>query len=102
MYLKLAWLNLWRNKRRTMIAMASVFYAVVLAVFMTSLQMGTMEQMVANVAGSYSGYIQVHQKGYWDDQSLDNSLLNDDMLAKTIKSAPDVNETVPRMQSFAL
>jgi len=102
MYFKLAWLNLWRNKRRTIIAMASVFYAVVLSIFMQSLQMGTMEQMVANVAGAYSGYIQVHQKGYWDDQSLDNSLTANDSLAKIIKATPGITETVPRVQSFAL
>ncbi len=102
MYLKLAWLNLWRNKRRTIIAITSVFYAVVLSVFMTSLQMGTMNQMVANVAGAYSGYIQVHQKGYWDDQSLDNSMPTNSTLANTIKQAPDVDESVPRLQSFAL
>lgn len=102
MYLKLAWLNLWRNKRRTMIAIASVFYAVVLSVFITSFQMGTMEQMVANVAGAYSGYIQVHQKGYWDDQTLDNSMLTNDSISNTIKKAPGVDESVPRLQSFAL
>lgn len=102
MYFKLAWLNLWRNKRRSLIAMASVFYAVVLSIFMQSLQMGTMEQMVANVAGAYSGYIQVHQKGYWDDQSLDNSLIANDTLAKIIKSTPGITESVPRVQSFAL
>src|ERR1039457_171064 len=102
MYLKLAWLNLWRNKRRTLIAITSVFYAVVLSVFMSSLQMGTMEQMVANVAGAYSGYIQVHQKGYWDDQSLDNSLTANDSLTKIIKSTPGIIESVPRIQAFAL
>jgi putative ABC transport system permease protein len=69
---------------------------------MRSLQDGTMDQMVQNIVGQYSGYGQVHQKGYWDDQTLDNCLEENDTLVKTLTAAPGVKAVVPRIESFIL
>ena len=102
MYLKLAWRNIWRNKKRSFIAIASVFYAVLLASFLMSIQMGTIQQMVTSVAGFYTGYIQVHQKGYWDEQTLDNSLQENDKLGNILRTNQDIIQAVPRLESFAL
>jgi ABC-type lipoprotein release transport system permease subunit len=73
MLLKLAWRNIFRNKRRSLITVSSVIFAVVFAVFMRSLQYGAYDNMLKNIVGSYLGYIQVHQKGFWAEKTLDNS-----------------------------
>lgn len=99
---KLAWRNLWRNKRRTFITAASVFLAVILAVAMQSVQHGVYQNMINNVAGYYTGYIQIHGKGYWDEQTLDNSMVWSDSLASTILSHPEIVAFTPRVESFML
>ncbi|HBQ58304.1 MAG TPA: ABC transporter permease, partial [Balneolaceae bacterium] len=59
LYLKLAWRNIWRNKRRTLITMASVVMAVLLSSVMSSMQQGQYDQMIENTVGSFTGHLQV-------------------------------------------
>ncbi len=102
MLLKMAWRNIWRNKRRTFITMASIFFAVIMAVIMRSANTGIYEHMVHNVVSFSSGYIQVHQKGYWNEQSIDNSFKEDETLYQLLSDQKEVTEFVPRLESFAL
>ncbi len=99
---RLAWLNLWRNKNRTLISMAAVFFAVVLSTVLTALSDGAFDNMVKNVVSYYTGYIQIHRQGYWDDQTLENTILNTQPLQDSIYSAPGVIELAPRLESFSL
>ncbi len=102
MYLRLAWRNIWRNRRRTLITAASVFIAVLLALVMRSAQLGAYQRMIDNVVGFYTGHIQVHAKGYWDDQTLDNSFSPNDTLTSILDHQQDIIHVVPRLESFAL
>lgn len=102
MLLKLAWLNIWRNKRRTLITMASVFFAVFLAIAFRSMSDGVYENMVRGVVSYSSGYIQIHLRGYWDEQSIDNSFREDAALEQALAANPSVTQTMPRLESFGL
>ncbi|MNR99057.1 Lipoprotein-releasing system transmembrane protein LolE [compost metagenome] len=102
MILKLIWRNLWRNSRRTLITIASIAFAVLFAILMQSLQDGVFNNLIKNVVSYYSGYIQVHQKGYWDEQILDNSFEVDEKLIATIRENTSVKEIVPRLETFVL
>lgn len=102
MIFRMAWRNLWRNKLRTLITMGAVVIAVLLATVMRSLQEGTYGQMIDNVVGSYLGYIQVHQQGYWDDPVLDNSFALNDELEAVLTANEGVSAISPRLESFAL
>jgi len=102
MIFKIASRNLWRNKRRSLITIASITFAVLLACFMRSMQLGSYERMIENSARFYTGYIQVHLKGYWDDKMLDNSFEDSPSLRDSINNVEGVVITVPRVESFAL
>lgn len=102
MLLKMAWRNIWRNKRRTFITMASVFFAVILAVLMRSANTGIYEHMVHNVVSFSSGYIQIHKKGYWNEQSIDNSFPESEKLNHLLSGHEEITDFVPRLESFAL
>lgn len=102
MLFKIAFRNLWRNRTRTAITAGVVALAVLIAIFMRSMQEGTYNQMVDNVVGMYTGYVQVHQKGYWAEQSLDNSLDVTGDWQSQLAADPKVNALVPRLEGFAL
>ncbi len=102
LFLQLAWRNLWRNKRRTLISTSSVFFAVILSLIMRSMQNGQYDYMIQSAVGMYLGYVQVHGKGYWEKRSADESLPVSDSLLARFTSVPRVTAVVPRFEAFAL
>lgn len=100
--LKIAWRNLWRNKRRTIITAASIFFAVFFAIGMRSFQLGTYDHMIKQVIESYSGYIQVQHPDYSDDPGIDNAFSWDDKIMTLLSENKNVKTVVPRIESFAL
>jgi putative ABC transport system permease protein len=102
MILKLIWRNLWRNSRRTLITMASIAFAVLFAVLMKSFQDGVFNNLIKNVVGYYSGYVQIHQKGYWDEQILDNSFELKKELNNRLQQNHQITAIVPRLETFVL
>lgn len=102
MIFKLAWRNIWRNRRRTLITMGSILFAVLFASFMESIQKGAWNNMINNVVNYYFGYAQIHQKGYWEEQSIDKAFPLVDSLQHFEEDIPAVGAVLPRLESFAL
>ena len=102
MNLQIAWQNIWRNKKRTAITISSVTLAVVLAIFMRSFQEGTYDVMIENAVGKFSGYVQVHQKDYWLDKTIDNGIEINNKLINEINNVEGVEGTNLRIESFSL
>lgn len=101
-YFSLAWRNLWRNKKRTIIAASSVFFAVLLALVMRSMQRGSYDLMIDSSVRISTGYVQVHAKGYWDKRSLDKSMILDKTIASKINKIHGVTFVIPRFETFTL
>ncbi|WP_367391396.1 ABC transporter permease [Lewinella sp. LCG006] len=102
MLFTMAWRNIWRNKRRTFITLASVAFAVFFAAFMQSIQKGAWDHMLDNVVNFYFGYAQVQKAGYWEEQSLDEALMWTPELEQKILETEGVQQVAPRLESFAL
>jgi ABC-type lipoprotein release transport system permease subunit len=82
--------------------MASIAFAVLFAILMQSFQDGIFNNLIKNVVGYYSGYVQIHQKGYWDEQVLDNSFPNTVALNNAVQQNPQITNAVPRLETFVL
>ncbi len=101
-YLAIAWRNIWRNKKRTLITVAAVFVAVFLSTFMTSMQEGTYAKMTENIVKFYSGYLQIQNPKYWESKSINDVFKPGDKLYNSINSVPEVTYYVPRLESYTL
>ena len=98
---KIAWRNLWRNKKRSLITIVSIFMAVLLSIFMRSLQVGSYGNMTK--AGiSQVGYMQVQGKGFWENQNINKAIKYSNELKETINQVPNVKSQIPQLQNFIL
>ena len=100
--LRLAWRNLGRNRRRSLITGAAIAFALFFAVIMRSLQLGVYNHMVATVVGSMSGYVQVSDTAYWPSQNLDYAMVEDPEWLDGLRANSDVASAHPRLQGFSL
>lgn len=99
---KLIWRNLWRNKRRTLITATSVVFAVFLAIVMKSLQDGAFSHLLDGIVRSYSGHLQVHKAGYWDEPVIENAFTDRVPLRLALEKADGISAMVPRLETFVL
>ena len=100
--LKLAWRNLWRNRNRTMITMASVFFAVLLAILVSSLQKGVYDNIIREAVNFYSGYLQIHKVKYWDERVLENSMILLPQQLDSLQNNSEIQNVSTRLESFVL
>ena len=100
--IKLAWRNLWRNRRRTIIAVSSIVFSVLLASWMRSMQEGSYDSMIENSVKFYSGYLQIQDTAFWDERTLENSFKPTPELISKIKKTKDVTLVSNRIESYAL
>ena len=82
--------------------MASIFSAVFFALIMRSFQIGTFGHITDNVVLSYTGYIQIHKKGYSDEKIINNCFTNNRQLIDSLKTIKNISLIIPRLESFAL
>lgn len=100
--LKLAWRNLWRNRKRTLITIASIFFGVIWSALLTSLQEGSFQNMVDNMVKFTTGYIQVQHVDYFDNKTINNSFESSSELIDLLDSQEKITIYTPRLESFAL
>lgn len=71
---KLAWRNLWRNYRRTLIMLLAIALGAWAMIFMTALLRGMVDDMVRQGISALPGHVQIHAWAYRDDPSVTHSL----------------------------
>ena len=65
---KLAWRNIFRNKRRTIIAATAIGIGLTALIFMDAFMIGMEETMVRTATASFLGDAQIHREGFRDEQ----------------------------------
>ncbi len=102
MLLKLAWRNIWRNKRRSIITLAAVIFATLMAIAMRGIQLGTYALNIKSVVELFSGYLQIQEKRYRDNPSLTYSFVVDKNIKEALNSTKGVLGYAPRVYADGL
>ncbi|MDE2135299.1 MAG: ABC transporter permease [Alphaproteobacteria bacterium] len=102
MLVALAWRNLWRTPRRTLLSLLSIALVVAVLVFMLSFQLSVYAAMKQNTLKIFDGYAQFQPKGYISDPALDRTIAHAETLARDAVAINGVTEAAPRVDAFAI
>jgi len=83
---KIAWRNIWRNKRRTLLTIGAILFSVFLLSSMGSMQEGTYANMLENATKVWDGKLRIFAKGYFERESLSKSFFITEKLEKLLNS----------------
>ena len=99
---RLAWRNIWRQKRRTWLTALAMIFSNILLVFMISIQFGSYDMMINNSLAMFSGQIQVQAEGYKEDQKMRQAIDDIHELAVLIRQRFPAASVTARASAFVL
>jgi len=97
-----AWRNLWRNKRRTLITLGAIAFGCFLAVMFTAMQDRSFADMIDLSARLGGGHVVVQHPDYLDAPALSRTVSHTDRVRAQATSDPLVHRAVDRIQGQAM
>jgi len=98
----LAWRNIWRNSRRSILTILAIVFASGLLVFMLSFQFGAYEDMIDSSVRLSTGHVQVQAEGYQKRPEMHKVIENPSPLLEGIAGLEGVYAVTSRSETFAL
>lgn len=99
---KMAWRNIWRNPRRTILTISAIAFASTLLVFMLSFQLGSYGAMINASVRIHTGHLQVQAKGYQDKKSMRLVVPDPVAVGGILDKVPEVDAYTFRANAFSL
>ena len=99
---RLAWRNIWRQKRRTWLTALAMIFSNILLIFMISLQFGSYDMMINNTLTMFTGQLQVQRVGYLDNQKMRDVVDDIGALASGIRKQFPAANIAARANAFVL
>lgn len=93
----MAWRNLWRQKRRTLITISSIVLATFLAVMMIGMNDRSWEDVINTAARIGGGHITLQNPEYQDKPGLNRSVQSTRQKLEAIKKLPHVEHVLQRI-----
>ncbi len=103
--IRIAWRNIWRNRRRAVLTLLTVVIGCGMIIFNNALFYGGTMKMVDDAVALNAGHIQVHQKGYWKNKSIDEGFQPGAKLAsflEDLKKKGEITSYSYRIQADAV
>ncbi|MCY4601255.1 MAG: FtsX-like permease family protein [Acidobacteria bacterium] len=97
---RMAWRNLWRNRRRTTITLSAIVFGVFLAVILMATQDRNWADMIRLAARLGAGHVTIQHPEYLDSPTLTRPVEGTDELRRLAADNPRVIRVVERITGF--
>ncbi len=98
----LAWRNVWKNKRRTVLTLLTIMVGCAMIIFFRAINDGGHETMIEDSIAANTGHIQVHEKGFWENMSIDYAFIPEGAVMKHLRSDPRIAASSRRVHAAGL
>jgi ABC-type lipoprotein release transport system permease subunit len=99
---RMAWRNLWRNPRRTSLALAAIGLSLALVLVYDGALRAYADWMRETITGPLLGHVQVHAPGWRKDRAMDRTLRGTEEALAAVRAAPGVASASARVYAPAL
>lgn len=99
---KMAWRNIWRHPRRTILTISAVAFAAALLVFMLSFQLGSYETMINSSVKIHAGHLQVQAKDYETKGDIRLVVRDPAAIGRILDDTPNVEAYTYRANAFSM
>ncbi len=98
----MAWRNIWRNTRRTILTISAIAFASLLLVFMLSFQFGSYETMINTSVKIHTGHLQIQAAEYRKKRNIRYVVSDLNKIAAVLENIPQIASYTYRAQTFSL
>ncbi|MBN2159049.1 MAG: ABC transporter permease [Spirochaetes bacterium] len=100
----LAWRNVWKNKRRTILTLLTIMVGCAMIIFFRATQDGSYEKMIDDSIAANTSHIQIHEKGFQENMSIDYAFAPDEYpsIISFLQKSPAVLATSKRIHAGGL
>lgn len=102
MLLKLAWRNIFRNRRRTLLSGLAVGIGLASLIFTDALMIGMIESMIRSATDTFLGEAQIHAEGYRDTLAVEKTIHDLDAVLKGLDREDLIRHYTIRVQAFSM
>ncbi|MCY4567593.1 MAG: ABC transporter permease [Candidatus Poribacteria bacterium] len=99
---KLAWRNIFRNKRRTFIASVAIGIGLAALIFFDALMIGMGENLIRTATASFLGDAQIHREGFRDTQEVSLTIQARDEVTESLAKEDIIEHFTQRTLAFGM
>jgi ABC-type lipoprotein release transport system permease subunit len=100
--LRIAWRNLWRSKRRTVLALSAIALSVTLVLTYDAILRAYGDWVLEAITGPMLGHVQVHAPAWRKDRAMDRTLPHVSRTVEALRREPEVTGAGARLYAPAL
>ena len=97
MLFALAWRNIWRNKKRSLIIMAAIAVGLLCGLFASSVMFGMGDSVINSTINRDLGHIQIHSAKFEDDKLITDTIPDAGQIIKNLGSIKNIVGITPRI-----
>ena len=102
MLLQLAFRNIWRNRRRTLLTLSAMVVSLALLILSLGVFSGMLVDILASTTGQYHGHLIITADHYLDDHDMYKHFTTDDQTLNKLRAQENITGISERLRGYGL